>query len=274
MSTDVGTYYRSTLTVYDDVGALATPATFACTVTLPDQTIAVVTAAVDSEGVLHADYLMTDEGLHKFVWATTAPITSKTDYENATVFRSVVGLGEVRAFLHLSDTSGDEILRQLMGATTELIEEIVGTCVIHTITDEHIPGTSRGSIRLPKGPLPDRNGPITITSEYPGGPSWDETSLLIYPDSGVVEPNNFLPFWWGPWRATYTAGRYIIPQRVVLAAKEIIYDLWSSQRGLLNDPLMPDMSLEQRMESAMPPGYTIPSHAKGMLDSESMPGFA
>jgi hypothetical protein len=185
MSTDVGSYYRTKLTVYDDTGALATPGTKTCTVTLPDQTTASASVTTDSTGKLHADYKMTVEGLHKFSWATTSPTTSKIDYENATVYRSVVGLGEMRAYLHLTDTTGDEILRDYMMSATAQAEHIAGTCVAKTVTKERIPGRTRPALRLPQGPLlPDTD--VTITSVWPSGPTWDQDNLTIDYEGGIV----------------------------------------------------------------------------------------
>ena len=276
MSTDVGAVYRTTLEVLNASGVPTTPATFVLTVTLPDQTTATPSITTDSAGEFHVDYPMVQEGLHKFGWATTGPITSRVDYENAVAFRSVIGLAEAREYLKLQDDSQDEILRQIMGAATELAESVVGTCVIRTFTSEQIPGYTRSVIRLPHGPLPNNLSVTSITSVWAQGPIWLPAALNVYPNVGTCEPLNMQGFWLGPWLATYTAGRTVIPQRVVLAVKEIIFDLWAPVRGLQSDQQEPGMTETSQYDYQLGimPGYTMPAHARAMLEAEAMPGFA
>lgn len=276
MSTDVGAVYRTTLEVLDANGAPTAPATKVLTVTLPDQTLATPTVTVDSAGEYHVDYPMVQEGLHKFGWVTTGPVTSKTDYENAVAFRSVIGLAEAREYLKLQDDSQDEILRQIMGAATELAESVVGTCVIRTFTNDQIPGYTRSVIKLPHGPLPSNLAVTSIASVWAQGPVWTTAALSVYPDTGTVEPLNMQGFWLGPWLATYTAGRAIITQKIVLAVKEIIWDLWAPIRGLQSDQQEPGIAETSQYDYQLGimPGYTMPAHARAMLEAEAMPGFA
>jgi hypothetical protein len=274
MSTDVNATYRTSFAVRDSTGTLVDPSTVTVTVTLPDQSTATPATTHDSTGNYHLDYVMTQEGLHRFTWAATSPTVSQTDYENAVVFRSVIGLAEARDFLNVLDTSRDPLLRGIMAAATELAEHIVGTCVIRTFTDEHIPGTTRAAIRLPHGPLPTVNAVTSISSEWPSGPTWQGTDLMVYRDSGVVEPKNYFGFWWGPWKATYQAGRTVVPQRILLAVKEIIFDLWATQRMVSADMMTPSLEETAAYETAMPSNYQIPPHARALLNAEAMPGFA
>lgn len=272
MSITVGGIYRSAIVVKDATGALVTPATSTLTVTLPDQTTATVSATVDSVGNLHADYAMTMEGLHRFDWATTSPTTAQTDFESAIVYRSVVGLGQMRTYLRLSDTSRDDVLKGFMHAATSMAEGIVGTCVTRTITGEHIPGTVKAVLRLPRAPV---ISVTSVASVWPGGPSWVGADLMVYADSGVIEPLNMLGFWFGPWSVSYVAGRTAVDQRIVLAVQEIVADLWATQRGLLNDSLVPAMSDEAMLEAQVPSGYSMPAHARAMLQrAGAKPGFA
>jgi len=273
MSVEVGSQYRSTLTVTDATGTLVDPATHVLTVTLPDQTTATPSVVRDSLGTFHSDYTLTQEGLHVLVWTTTAPTTSRTDYLNANIFRSIVGIDEARAFINDDDTSRDDILRQIMASATELAEGIVGSCVQRTYTDERVPGYERQVIRLPHAPLVSVTAVQSITSVYAGGPSWTVSNLIVYPDSGTVESADLIPFWWGPWKATYTAGRLVIPQRVQLAVKEIILDLWATQRSYGFGTLEPGPEDTARYEQMLN-SYDMPPHARALLEREAMPGFA
>jgi hypothetical protein len=272
VSIQVGGIYRSSIVVKDSTGALATPASSTFTVTRPDQTTVTVAATVDSVGNLHADFTMAMEGLHRFDWVTTGPVTSQTDYESAILYRSVVGLNQMRTYLQLSDTSRDPVLKGFMHVATSMAENIVGTCVVRTVTSQHIPGTAKTVLRLPDAPL---ISVTSIASVWTGGPQWVTADLMVYADSGVIEPVNMLGFWYGPWTATYVAGRAVVSQRIVLAVQEIVADLWASQRGLINDALTPDMSGEALIEAQVPSGYTMPAHARAMLKrAGAQPGFA
>jgi hypothetical protein len=274
MSVEVGSLYRSTLTVTDSTGALVAPTTKVLTVTLPDQTLATPTVVTDSTGHYHVDYAVTQEGLHKFVWVTTGPQTSRTDFLNANAWRSVVGIDEVREYINYVDTDKDAILRHIMLSATELVESICGVCVQRTFTDERIPGTEKQVIRLPHGPLPNANAVTSITSVWPGGPTWAGDALIVYPDSATVEPSSWMsPFWYGPWKATYVAGRTIISANIQLAVKEIIYDLWAIQRPFGLDSLELGPEETAAYETALS-SYEMPPHAKSLLEKEAMPGFA
>ena len=217
------------------------------------------------------------EGLHKFVWVTTGPATSKSDYENALNYRAVLGLQEMKDYLSQVSTTQDETIRFFMTFATELAEKVAGTCVRKVFTDEHIPGYNREAIRLPHGPLFSKTDNITITSELSGGPSWVHTqaapTLSVYTQAAVVEPMNYAGFYMGPWKATYTACRAVIPQTIVLAVKMIVYDLFSTQRGLLADPLSPSYDEMTTMEARIPPGYSMPPQAKALLMKYARPGF-
>src|ERR1700750_2942846 len=124
MSVEIGAQYRTTLTVKDATGALTDASTQSAVVTLPDQTTASLTVTRDSLGTYHADYTGVQEGLHKIVWTTTGPVTSRTDYVNFAAFRSIVGIDEVRAFIGYTEGDRDSTLRQIMAAATELAEGI------------------------------------------------------------------------------------------------------------------------------------------------------
>ena len=278
MAIDVGGTYRSEYKVYNDVGVLTPPSTKTFTVTLPDQTTTSPSITTVVAGSYYSDYVIAQEGLHKFVWVTTGPVTSKTDYENAWLYRSVVGLQEMKEYLSQVTTSQDPLIRELMHSATEMAEKIAGTCVITTFTDIDIVRTNKPVIRLPRGPLVNTTNNITISSMWPGGPVWTHTAgtpaLIVHKNSATVEPISQQGFYMGPWKATYTAGRTVVPQRIVLAVKMIVYDLFSIHRGNLADPLSPDYDEMSTMESRIPSGYEMPTQARALLKRESRAGFA
>lgn len=275
MSYEVGTLYTSDLTVTDNTGVLVNTSTQVLTITLPDGTTVTPAVSHDSTGNYHVDYQLTQEGLYRFYWTTTGPITSKTEYVNAEVFRSVIGMAEAKTFINFDSGSDEDILRQIMGAATELAESIVGSCVQRQLTNIRIPGNSKVAIRLPRAPLPSETAVTSISSIYSGGPSWTNVDgdFIVSPESGVVQLQGFIPFWMGPWKATYTVGRVVIPASIQLAVKEIIYDIWSTQRPYGANEMEPGPEATARFEQ-MVASYQIPSHAMTLLSKFEMPGFS
>jgi hypothetical protein len=275
MANEVGSLYRSSLAVTDVNGDPVDTVTQVLTITLPDATTVTPSATHDSTGDYHVDYQFVQEGLHVFHWLTTSPNTSKTDYVNASMFRSVISLDEAKDFVNYGNSTNEDILRQIMAAATELAENVVGSCVQRTLTNVTIPGVTKSAIRLPKGPLPTTTAVTSISSMLLGGTTWLQSNgdFVVSPDSGVVYLSGQSPFVLGPWRATYTVGRLVVPQAVQLAVKEIIYDMWSTQRPYGADELEPGPEATARFEQ-MVSQYVMPAHASSLLGIHEMPGFA
>jgi hypothetical protein len=275
MAIEVGQQYETTATVTDRTGVLVTPSAIHLNVTLPDGTVINLDGSIvnDSTGVYHADYTMTMEGLHTFVWTTTGPVTHKTDYQNANVFRSVVGIDEARDYVGYTEGDRDDIFRMVMAAATELAEGIVGACVRRTVTNERVMGETLQIIKVSYAPLPTDTSVQSVVSVWSGGPSWVTSDLIVYPDSGTMELAGMYDFWRGPWKVTYTAGRLVISNSIQMAVKEIIYDMWSTQRPYGPGDYEPGPEDTARFEQMLA-NYSIPPHAQMLLDSEAMPGFA
>jgi hypothetical protein len=275
MPVEVGQQYETTAVVTDRTGALTMPGQIHLNVTKPDTTVTNLDSSIvnDSLGTYHADYTMTMEGLHTFVWNTVGPTTYKTDVQNANVFRSIVGIDEARDFAGYEEGDRDDVFRMVLAAATEKVEDIVGSCVQRRYVNDRVPGNAAQVIRLPHAPLPSDQTVESIVSVYPQGPSWtDPTQFVVYPESATVELSGLVPFWRGPWKATYTAGRSVIPVKIQMAVKEIIYDLWSTQRPYGTSALEPGPEDTARFEQMLA-SYDIPPHAKSLLEGEERPGF-
>jgi hypothetical protein len=273
---EVGESYTSSFVVTDVSGEFIDPIDVTLTVTLPDQTTVTPSVTKDSVGHYHVSYTFTLEGIYKFTWLATSPDTIKSDYVPVNVYRSIIGLDDAKNFVNYSTADNrEDILRQIMAAATELAENTVGSCVIRTLTNVRIPGDSKPAIRLPGAPIPTESSVTSIASVYEGGPMWTQANndFIVSPESGVVQLKGFIPFWLGPWKATYDVGRVVIPQTIQLAVQEIIYDMWSTQRPYGADELEPGPEATARFEQ-MIATYSVPPHAKALLDANEMPGFA
>ena len=281
MTLDVGTPYQASLTITNAAGVPVNPSAAVLTVTLPDQTTQTVNVALPpaQTGVLVSDpYISTQGGLHKLVWSTTAPSVPKTDYVNFRNYVSAISLDDGRDRLGLRNTKKDEQVRNLCGVATRLVENRVGTLVVRTFTDEHVPGSTRDIIRVQNGPIFDRNSVISLKSVYPMGTSWDTRDatlgtggqLVITPRPGTIRLAGLYPFWYGPWLISYKAGWCgEIPEPIIEAIREVLFDLWSSYRGLTADLAE---SAEQ-MAMVVPPFYRLPARALAMIKDYELPGF-
>jgi hypothetical protein len=274
MAIETGQTYRSTLEVRQADGTLITPSTYTYTITLPDQTTAAGSVAVASVGHLTGDYTTVQAGLHRGKWVTTSPGTVKTDWFDVREFRSLLPLDEARDYLGILDTTWDEKIRSLLTGITRLIERRIGTCCIRAISGEFIPGDIRDAIRLPSGPLPTAASVTSIISIWAGGPAWAAADLTVDPDGSMAYPADGTPFTGGPWQATYTAGRRIIPDDVLEGAKEALWDLWATQRGLSADTIEPALDEVAAFETSFPQAWRLPPRVLQMLDGEHTPGFA
>jgi hypothetical protein len=107
-----------------------------------------------------------------------------------------------------------------------------------------------------------------LSSIYPGGPSWAASRLLVNPVSGTVYPIDQIDFWLGPWNMTYVAGRLIPSDDITNGWKEILWDLWITQRNLTGDANQPDIIEAQSFEAQLPSDYHIPGRAAELLEGE------
>lgn len=266
---DLGQVYEATLSVTDASGAAANPLSAVLTITLPDSTTVTpaVTLPPAVTGLLVADYVTVQAGLHKASWVTTGPGTAATDYFSVRQFVSVVSLAEAKE--HLNKTLGarpaDGELRRFMMAATEVIESKAGTCVVRAITGEFIPGTCSRQLRLPSAPVPDAASVTSITSLRAGGPSWAAGDLIVNPRAGTVQSLDYRGFWGGPWQWSGTAGRRVLPERLEHAAKEQLRHLWETQRGAQPPALVAG---EESFTTSAGWSFSVPRRVLEMLEPD------
>lgn len=233
---DVGQVYHATLTIKNQA---TPPSSVTLTFTLPDGSTVTPApgtgAASGANWVISYDYTTVLPGLHKAAWLTQGPGTAVTDYFSVRDFRSILSLAEAKSHLTTGNalnawTTDDDELRNFLQAVTEVIEAKVGPCVRRTVT-QRISDVWNGHLVLTKAPVLTVT---SITSVYTGGPTWATTDLIVDTDAGIIGPQlGTIPFWYGPWDVVYVAGRAVIPERYIHAAKELLRHLWETQRGQL-----------------------------------------
>lgn len=281
MTWDVGTSYPAQLTVTDASGSPVTPDAVTLTITQPDQSTQVVTQPGGTgpllfspwppatTGIVVYNFAATQPGLHQFDWSAAGPAVHKTDYENFRKFVSAISLQDARDRLGLKSTVNDERLRLLMGSATREVEKVVGTLVPRVFTDDWISGTYKDVLRLPHGPALNENAVTSLRSAYPAGPVWDVSELVVNPYPGTIRYAGLIPFWYGPWKVSYTGGRAEIPEPVVEGVAEVLFDLYAQMRGLSAD--IAEAAAEETL--AAPPYYRLPPRALAAIKGYEMPGF-
>ena len=261
---EAGQNYPWTMQVKDASGALTNVTTITLTVTAPDGTVS--TPAVqnppDVTGTYVCNVPLPIPGLYKL-----SPVTSlgtpATDYVNARQFLSLLSLAEAKTHLNITTTTNDDELRNFMQASCELIEAKAGICVQRQFTDRVTEGAYE--LAVPHRPL---LSVVSITSVWTGGPSWTGAQLRIDTEAGLIAQLVPFIFWWGPWDVTYVAGRAIIPERFIHAAKEQLRHLWETQRGSMPPALLQG---EEVFTTTAGWSFSVPRRVLELLEEDMDP---
>jgi hypothetical protein len=264
---DKGSTYRATLAVYDASGALADPLSATCTITLPDGSTASppVTLPPAQTGKLIADYVTTQEGLHKVAWLTGTPGTAAVDYFSVRDYVSVISMAEAKAHLNITSTADDDELRNFLMAATELVENRAGTCVRRTFTER----VSQGGRELVLARRPVISVAL-VKSVWPGGPQWTTAQLITDGEAGIVSQAYLWNFWYGPWDVTYDAGRAVLAERHLHAAKEQLRHLWETQRGAVQAP---PLAGDETFTTSWGFAFSVPRRVAELLAADEVPSI-
>jgi Phage gp6-like head-tail connector protein len=262
---DLGAAYLIAFDVTDADGALAHANTATLTVTLPDGTTVTpgITDAVT--GQYRLTYLPAMAGRYQWAAVTTVPNTSWGDTFNVRAYASLLSLAEAKAHLNITGTSSDDELRNFLSAATELIESKVGPCVPRTFTER----VSQGACQLALSHYPVTSV-TSVTSVWPGGPSWTAEELFTDTDAGIVAQVTLWPFWWGPWDVAYVSGRQVIPERFLHACKELVRHLWETQRGSSAPSVLQG---EEMFTTAAGFAFTFPRRVLEAIEADMTPAL-
>jgi hypothetical protein len=225
-------------------------------------------------------YLLAAPGLHSFSWVTTGPATAPLpDWINVRAYVSMVSMAEIFDHLNKSKTSknpastdADELSGFIMAAT-ELVENKAGYCVQRTFTGrtDHARLDQAMEIVIAARPL---IAVQRVASTYAGGPVWDNVAnpgvLAVDAEAGIVYQPALFPFWWGPWDWQVTAGRPVIPERLIYASKEQVRHLWETQRGGMPPTILQG---EQEFTSTTGFTFTVPRRVLEALEQDMVPSL-
>lgn len=281
----VGSLYPYTYDVIDATGSPTNASTISLTIIAPDQTPSVVTPAFASTGHYTFSVPLSQEGIYQLETVTTGPTTADGGIINARRFRSILSLRESKDHLNISltNTLQDDEVKAMSEAATRVIEAYIGPCVPRTVVERvHVPyqvisrayGERRGAITLSHFPV------ISVTTVVNVDPliTFVPTDLDLDSSTGVIRSlNNY--FQAGDYTVTYIAGRTILQAEHIQAAKEMLWHLWTSQRGANADTLLPSLTDAAQFENAANGaglGYTpaMPARVRELLKPSRVPGFA
>jgi len=230
----------------------------------------------DGTGLYHQDIPATDltqTGRYLYKWVSTGAAAGVADsaFDVYDPFDpAILSLADAKAQLNITSTANDDELRFFMDATTRIIEGFVGPVGRRSYTETVYPVLYRFATR--RRPL---ISVTSVVSQVPGGPTYDPTLLLIDGPTGVCRQASGIEFI-GPLTVMYVAGRLEVPANIGLAARIILQQMWTTQRG---GSVRPGMGggvgdrnvLEQQLAAQ---GFVIPPRAVELLSPDLQPGFA
>jgi hypothetical protein len=268
----------------DVTGAPANATSITLTVTTPDgvSTPLTPTRALppDQQGTAtgwyYYDYPTTQAGRHTIRWVgagTPGPGVGVGAHTDSFDVRSgtddtIISLADAKRRLRITDTAYDDDVREYLGAITGVVEKLAGCCIIRQVTDRIRAGGLM--IALDHWPVYQPAGQqyplIAMTPVLTYGLVYDLSLLTVNIAEGT--PGNFvrhtagLPFIYGPYDFTYTVGRPVIPDNIMLATSIILRHMWGMERSGNRSGLdAPDDDVTTVY------GFAIPNRALEILDA-------
>lgn len=234
---DLGDTIPFAADVYDANDALANAVTVTLTITLPDGTTVTptVTNPPTSTGHYGYDYPTVQAGPHDARWlftfssGLTTSHTEHYDVRPATT-RSLVSLADAKSQLKITGTADDDDLRSCLEAVTGVIERETRKALVRTTVTEY-QKLGGGNLILRRRPVIS----LTSVATVDGAVTWDVSDLNVDPTSGIVTPiaGQTLS---GHLQVVYVAGEVVIPAEYLVAATQVVQDLWATRRGNKGPP--------------------------------------
>ncbi|MFZ3569421.1 hypothetical protein ACNYS0_20945 [Streptomyces sp. BH034] len=267
MPYDLGATVRLIAECRDPGGILATAATSAVTVTLPDGTTATpVTTEVSPLGTYQADLVTTVAGRHTVRWVFTGPAHAYTDSFDVREAAppGLLSLEDGKEHLNIKSSRHDAEVREWIEATTRAVEVFTGPVVVRQVVEDHRVGAA-AELALWQTPVVALTA---VDSLATGGTAYAVEDLTLDAMTGVIARHDRGPLY-GPLRVTYEAGRNIVPANITAAAKIILQHLWRTQQG----PGRPQVGTGDFDVSEPIPGlgYAIPNRAVQLLEPDRLP---
>jgi hypothetical protein len=227
-----------------------------------------------STGWYYYEYVTQQIGRHTVSWTASGTPgvgsgvgadTDSWDVRSATD-DMIISLADMKRRLRLTATTAfDQDVREYGLAITGVVEKICGPVVVRTVVERQRAGGM--FIMLNRRPVyQPATQPYEIVAMTPVltyGLVYDLSLLTVDMDLGEIRHSAGLPFIYGPYDMTYTVGRPVVPDNIILGTSIILRHLWALER--------PD----GRGGGAAPPGddvtmmygFAIPNRAIEILEA-------
>lgn len=171
---------------------------------------------------------------------------------------SVLDLADAKAYLNITSSDFDSELQTFIDAAEAAIAQRVGPLSTSSVT-KRVPGYA-WSLHLPIYPA------VSLTSVTPvGGSALTLADLYLDQDSGAISYNGGSFFSSAGYDVTYTAGRSPVPADLLMAARELLRHMWTTQRGSRTGPALDIPGL----------AYSLPNRVLELIAPyELLPGLA
>jgi hypothetical protein len=237
MGWDFGDPVPLSINITDSNGIPANATLVTLAIDLPDGTVlSVGTINPASTGIYNYDFSPAQYGRHNARWlatGTNAGAFTDSFYVEPANDASFISLDEFKNHLGIVGTENDEKLRGFIVAACQVIADRTGQIVPLVVSEDRCTN-GYGYLSLNKFPILSISTVLTL----PGLVSIPQMNPITNPhygwlldfDTGILNVGSS-----GEFRISYVAGRHLIPENYILAAKELTAHLWrSSQQNTSN----------------------------------------
>lgn len=260
------------------------------TITLPDRSTAAPAVASTATGTweLAAPWTVTQPGHHLWAWSWTGALVAASPVTDTFEVRespdvTIIALSEAREILKIpaGDTSHDNDIRGYSAAITEWTEKQVGVVVTRQVTElvraqGRVLTLGNPPVRTDLGTTLNTanrrdgsttNGLVSIVPVLTYGFMYAIDDLLVDGEPGIVRHVAGLPFFYSgdpyaQYKATYWAGRKIIPWGITEGNKIALKHLYAVERG--GSPSRA-VTYGESETTQIGYGYAIPNRAAEMI---------
>lgn len=241
---ELGQVATLSFTAHDTTGAAANGTACTLTIQRPDGTTDGPYSPAGTAGVYTYDYLTSVAGRHTYRWSATGTpgpgvgvdaFADVFDVRPATT-GNILSLADARAALNITsaaDTSNDALISHYNRSVTSFVEKWCGAVTMRTVTErEYVGGMEIVLEQTPVVQAPLQvNQVISMDPVLTYGLTYDLSMLTVDWPRGLIRHTAGLPFIYGPYDMTYTAGRAIVPDEILLGAEIILAHQWQQRRG-------------------------------------------
>lgn len=279
MPYELGQVTTLSFTAHDTTGAPANGTATTLTINRPDGNVDGPFSPAGVNGVYTYQYLTQVAGLHSYRWLATGTPGPGVGVDAATdVFdvrmsaaRNIFSLADAKVMLNepAGVTTYDAKISQYIRSTTGFLEKFCGPIIVQQITERQRAGGMFIALNKPPvyQPATQPHPLVAFTPVLTYGLTYDLSLLNVDFDTGIMRHTAGLPFIYGPYDVTYTAGRPIIPEECLTGGETILKHQWEQERGgsgRTGGYGADDVTVMW--------GFAVPNRALEMLEPQRTPG--